>query len=778
MVVYQRILLIAQNTTIVGKSQLDTFYIFKLELRSKKTYMNTKHRYILFCLFIFLLYLPSFAGKSSFQDPFLFSERTAVIDKLNRIKEDERLKQTLMAFINELEIKGSKKDLYTAYKVGSVMLFQRGYFDLASELIDKGVELTKKFNVSGIEKSQLYFYLSKRQKQIGENNKAIVSLNQSIDYLYEYAQKENITDLLIEQGLLSIDIKNYNGAIKLFSSIVELSKEKKDTVNIAKAYYYKGVAAEKRGDYDNAMESLVHAQQEYSKINDSNGICATIISTANIFYTLKDYNQALTLYFKALDNCQDSDIIDDCYLNIGMIYIYKSQMEEALNYLNEYESINNDQRDTIGIIRAKIALGKYYSETENLSRSIITLHDAINLLERYPDVSEEGNLLLVLSKVYVKTKDFSQAKAYAQKALIIASTLDEKELKANCYNVFSDLYEMQGDYRSAYYYKGKYENIKDSLLNNQTILALRELAGIKGNTKDKKVIKELEQENISLNNYWLKEKNKGYLLLITSILLLFFTIILFTLFRAKAKVEKKLKQKNTELEKLNATKDKFFSIIAHDLKSPFNSLMGFSEMLSLHAESKSYSEIMEYSGIIHNSTRKLYSLVDTLLQWSRTQLGTTEYKPQRLEIGIVSSNIVSILKINAEEKDIVISVDIDNTLIGWADKDLYSAVLRNLISNAIKFSRVGSVITVSAKTRKQFIEVAVSDTGVGITKENLAKIFKIDKNISTKGTFNEKGTGLGLVLCKEFVEINRGTIWAESKLEKGSTFKFTVPLVK
>jgi len=166
-----------------------------------------------------------------------------------------------------------------------------------------------------------------------------------------------------------------------------------------------------------------------------------------------------------------------------------------------------------------------------------------------------------------------------------------------------------------------------------------------------------------------------------------------------------------------------------------------------------------------------------LLQWSRTQLGTTDYKPERLEIGIVTHNIVSILRINAEEKDIVISVDIDNTLTCWADKDLYSAVVRNLLSNAIKFSRVGSVITLSAKVKKQFIEIAISDTGVGITKENLTKIFNIDKNISTNGTFNEKGTGLGLILCKEFVEINRGSIWAESKLEKGSTFKFTVPLV-
>ncbi len=741
--------------------------------------MNTKKKKdILFYLLIFWSCIPLYAGKISFNDPFLFEDRTLIIERIDEIKEQGTFIENLQNLVNELKIKGAKKDLYTTYKVAGVLLFQKGNFELASEFIEKGLLLSKQIKVSELLQSQLYFYQSKSQNKIGENNKALVSLIHSINAIQEKAQEDNLYNLLLEQGLLSIDVKNYLGAIKLFSNVIELSKIKGDTLNIAKAYYYKGIAAEKRGDYDSAMESLVQAQNEYSKINDNHGICASIISIANVFLSLGDYSQALTLYFKAVDNCRDLDLIDDCYLKIGEIYAKKSQLEKALTYLNKYEAVNYTQGDTLEIIKAKVALGEYYAQSENLSKSIIVLHEALSLLEKYPDPSEEGNLLLVLSKVYVKTRDLSQAKTYAQKALIIASSLDEKELKADCYNVFSDLYEIQGDYRSAYYYKGKYQNIKDSLINNQTIIALREIAGIKENRKDKRVIKELEEENISLNHYWLKEKNKGYLLLITSILFLLFTIVLFTLFRAKAGVEKKLKQKNTELEKLNATKDKFFSIIAHDLKSPFNSLMGFSEMLSLYAESKSYAEIIEYSGIIHNSTRKLYSLVDTLLQWSRTQLGTTEYKPERIEIGIVSSNIVSILKINAEEKDIVISVDIDNTLIGWADKDLYSAVLRNLVSNAIKFSRVGSVITVSAKTNKQFIEIAVSDTGVGITKENLEKIFNVDKNISTKGTFNEKGTGLGLVLCKEFVEINRGTIWAESKLEKGSTFKFTVPLVK
>lgn len=253
-------------------------------------------------------------------------------------------------------------------------------------------------------------------------------------------------------------------------------------------------------------------------------------------------------------------------------------------------------------------------------------------------------------------------------------------------------------------------------------------------------------------------------------------IILFLSYRSRQKTERLLKEKNQELKQLNATKDKFFSIIAHDLKSPFSSLMGFAEMLTLNAESKNTKEVIEYSQIIHNSTKRLLGLVENLLQWSRTQIGTTEYRPSQLDISIQTHNIVSLLRLNAEEKDIVISPKIDRNLVAWADENLYNTILRNLISNAIKFSRIGSVIYVTASIKNNMIEVSVADSGVGIRQENLEKLFMVDSTFSTRGTLNEKGTGLGLVLCKEFVEINKGTIWAESELEKGSTFYFTLPL--
>jgi signal transduction histidine kinase len=235
-------------------------------------------------------------------------------------------------------------------------------------------------------------------------------------------------------------------------------------------------------------------------------------------------------------------------------------------------------------------------------------------------------------------------------------------------------------------------------------------------------------------------------------------------------------EKLYEAQQSNKSKDKLFSIVAHDLRSPFNSLMGLSEMLMLQSESMHADQVQYYSKLVHNSTSRLYTLVDDLLQWSRTQTGKTSYHPEKLDLNILTTNIVNLLRISAQEKDIVIALKMESPLEALADTNIFSTVLRNLISNAIKFSKVGSTIQINGVKRSDgVIEMSVADRGVGMDPEQLENVFKIEASQSTSGTFNEPGTGLGLVLCKEFVEINNGEIEVESHLGVGTTVKFTVP---
>ena len=245
----------------------------------------------------------------------------------------------------------------------------------------------------------------------------------------------------------------------------------------------------------------------------------------------------------------------------------------------------------------------------------------------------------------------------------------------------------------------------------------------------------------------------------------------------------KLADSYKEIKLLNATKDKFFSIIAHDLRNPFQSILGFSELLI-----KGYNEFtddkrLEYIKIIGNNSETNFKLLEDLLTWSRTQSDKIEYTPEPINLQALVSETILVLKLHTDKKEIKVINNVDNDVIAYVDKNSVTAIIRNLLSNAIKFTPQKGSVTIStqpAQTKEdiKYIEICVSDTGVGIPAEKIGKLFKVEKHISTIGTNDERGTGLGLTLCKEFVEKNNGKIWIESEEGKGSEFMFTLPLLK
>lgn len=244
--------------------------------------------------------------------------------------------------------------------------------------------------------------------------------------------------------------------------------------------------------------------------------------------------------------------------------------------------------------------------------------------------------------------------------------------------------------------------------------------------------------------------------------------------RKQAKEE--IKSKNKELEELNAQKDKFFSIIAHDLKSPFNSIVGFSKLLVEKVRVKDYDSVSKYAGIIEQSSNRAMDLLMNLMEWSRSQTGRMEFNPEYIEMVSLINETALLFDDIAAQKTISIVSDLPANAHVYADKAMISTVLRNLISNAVKFTYPGGKIIISAQENQNELKVSVSDNGVGISKSRLEKLFRLDENYSTSGTNNEKGTGLGLILCKDFVEKHEGNIWAKSEVGKGSTFYFTVPI--
>lgn len=237
-----------------------------------------------------------------------------------------------------------------------------------------------------------------------------------------------------------------------------------------------------------------------------------------------------------------------------------------------------------------------------------------------------------------------------------------------------------------------------------------------------------------------------------------------------------LSRSETRYRELNVMKDKFLSIIAHDLKNPFNAIIGFSDVLKERIEEKDYQEVGRYAGIINESSKRILDLLTNLLEWSRSQTGKMEFTPEYLDLTRLIGEVASLLEDSARQKSITIINSISRKYIVNADGSMISTVVRNLISNAIKFTKQGGTVTITAEKTPVDIIVTIRDTGVGINQASLGKLFRIDESYSTSGTAKEKGTGLGLILCKEFIDKHGGKIWAESEAGNGSAFSFSLPV--
>ncbi|MCX7909918.1 MAG: HAMP domain-containing histidine kinase [Ignavibacteria bacterium] len=243
------------------------------------------------------------------------------------------------------------------------------------------------------------------------------------------------------------------------------------------------------------------------------------------------------------------------------------------------------------------------------------------------------------------------------------------------------------------------------------------------------------------------------------------------------KKNEELEKMNNELKTINTTKDRLFSIIAHDLKNPVSNFKTMIEYLNKNYQTFSEEEKKEFLEELQHSAVSVYDLLENLLQWSFTQLKRTTFNPQEFDINYVVETVLNHLHSQAKAKNIALINKVPNNCVVFADVFMITTVLRNLASNAIKFTNNGGKITIDLQKNESHCIISVQDTGIGIPKENINKLFNLDYKISTKGTNNESGTGLGLLLCKDFVEKNGGKIWVESEVNKGTTFYFSLPLV-
>lgn len=319
----------------------------------------------------------------------------------------------------------------------------------------------------------------------------------------------------------------------------------------------------------------------------------------------------------------------------------------------------------------------------------------------------------------------------------------------------------------------KESELKLIRINNSLIFEIRKMINeIKSNIKNQ----EAKQNNSFLKSVRNSTNFLQNILIVLMILACILTVYILILAFKNNEFQNNIIDLNKKVMKDSAEKDKFFSIISHDLMNPFNALLGFSQMLTVSAKNGDKDECVEYSSIVHQSTKRILNLLQNLLVWSRLQNGKMKFTPKSTKIEELVSNTMLIIAPIAQNKEIKLQWNVKNDITAILDSNMISSVLQNLVTNAIKFTERGGSVNVNATIESGNINFTVSDTGVGMNEDQMNKLFSINKNSSTKGTDDEVGTGLGLIICKEFIESHQGKIWVDSTLGKGSNFCFSIPL--
>ncbi len=618
-------------------------------------------------------------------------------------------------------------------------------------------------------------------------------LKEAYNLSVEEDLSEDAAGFALMLGRLKSAMYNFEKANEYFRIAYEKYSLSGDRTQIAAVFNGLGTMYSNMALYDQALEnylnSLVIFEDEGHVLNEA----ALLINIGNIHKKLDNFDLALDYYMRSLQIYEDTGNgqigFSVVFNNIGIIHFKREDYEKSLEYYNRALEINEETGNETGIAAATNNIGLVQTRLGNFSDALDSYLISVDINRSRGRRYQLANNFNNIGELFILTGEHTKAAEYLDDAYEIANQLAAREIIMENHLFRADLYESLGDYSGALRYRRLYDEYREGIYTSESRDVIAELQ-IRHDSERR--IKELEilQKDNEIQELALERQQRMQLYLAgVALLLLVLFFLIYRLYIFKKRSIELLKQKNEELEKINeelsrseqmqkklgSTKDRFFSIIAHDLKNPFNALLGFAEILSQNIDEFKKDEVKTYVDIIHKSALNLYQLLENLLQWSKSQTGSINFEPVRFKLKEVADEVVQSLQIHSDRKKIIVENNIEESHSVYADKNIFSTVIRNLLSNSIKFTSTGGKVELSSMEDGNFIEVSVKDNGTGIEPDELSKLFSFDYNVSKKGTQDEKGTGLGLALSKEFVEKNGGDIWAESSPGKGSIFKFTVP---
>ena len=638
-------------------------------------------------------------------------------------------------------------------------------------------------SVTGIAKVRLLTRLSELT-QDSEPTKAVKAGKEALQLLGQLDDPSLEVRTLLALTWACQNIGEYESALKYGNKAEKLALEIQDKKSAAVVYNHISQIYGQLGFLDRSLEYALRALKLFEELGDKKNLSEAYKNIGNVYKDLRNSKLALTYYLKSLgilEELGDKKGVARLSNNIGIIHSDSGQYEKAMVYYQKSLSLVKELNWQIGQAAAMNNIATVYSAT---GKHTLSLEYNLKALEISKGLGQKRNTAILLSNIgvdYRQLGQYNKALRYVYNALDIAKEIKNKDIIRNFYEELSYIYDAMKDYQRAFFYLKKYKATDDEILSEEARKNISELWTKFETEKKEKRIQGLTQHN---RIQQLKLERQGLVrnfLIVVSLLILALSVVIYNRYRTKNKAERQLKESEQKLRAMNISKDKLFSIIAHDLGSPLNSILLSSGFLEKRYQTLEEEEVKELLHQIYENTDHIAKLLDNLLKWAVSQLGKLEVEMETLDLSQLTGETIELMMSSAREKNLHLVSHINKNTLVRADKRMVETILRNLVSNAVKYSKNGGKVHIFSQSHQDFLEVAVADSGVGIPPDKLNSLFDLGVHNSTRGTAGEKGIGLGLVLCKEFVEKNRGTIRVESNTDNGTftgtRVTFTLPTV-
>ena len=580
-------------------------------------------------------------------------------------------------------------------------------------------------------------------------------------------------------GYFNWQLGNYEAAIVAHKQALELFKEQKDSLFIGRVYNNIAVSNWGLGNNIEALQNYQLSLKIRRKLNDKKGVSTVLNNIGKIYSEIGLFDDAFKMHKEALQIAQEineTHSIAYSYSTVGDCYEHFDMLDTALAYyIRGYNLLLADDTENRLNSYFSLSIAGVYFQLDELDSALHYNLKALDYAHRINNKNRICHAEYELGKTYLTLNNISLSQKYFDRSLKSANEMGYVALVKDNLFALAQVEEIKGNKEKAFELFKEATMLNESLYNDEVVSKIADI-------QIKYLTEHQEQENILLrkNNQIQQitirqQKALTWFLIIGTLMVLIILLFISKSHLSIRKLNQQLEQSEKSLKKANADKDKFFTIIAHDLRTPLNGLLGITELLESDHEIMPSSETKELLVLLRKSSVNLHSLIEGLLQWAQTQIGSMEYNFKAFDFHINSMNIADTMGPVATTKKIALINTIPPGTMVFADERSSLTVLRNLVSNAIKFTHAGGTIQISAREELECVVFSVSDDGVGMRKAKMSKLFSIDEKISQKGTNDEIGTGLGLILCKEFVETNKGKIWVKSEPGIGSTFSFSLP---